>query len=580
MSQLEGLQKTRNLKDIATILGFAPNKLSYILYCISDDKKYSIHEIPKKNGTFRVIKAPEVRLKEVQKRLSSVLSNCMKEILEKRKKHGFSNLSHGFMKGCSIHTNAKLHKNKRYVLNFDLKDFFPSINFGRVRGFFIKSNDLKLHPDVATIIAQIACHENELPQGSPCSPIISNFIAHILDVKLVKLAKQYKCTYSRYADDITFSTNQKEFPTGVASQDKGNPTFWSLSNLVMENITSSGFEVNPVKTLMSYKDKRQAVTGLVVNTKINVPVEYYKTARAMVDNLFRKGTFFIPDKISLKNTENNDEETEKTSLERLEGILNHIYYTKNFQNQNCNKERKANVTGIESLYREFMFYKLFCVNDRPTIICEGQTDPIYIKYSLKKLHKDYTMLVNEHKGKFIFQLFFLRFSKKINDLLHLGGGTGDFCKFIGHYKKRISKYQAGKPPYPVIIITDNDNGAKTIFGSVKENSKIKDININSDKDFYYINNNLYLIKTPHIGTVKETYIEMLFDQEWLDYKLENKTFSPDNNADSTKHYGKVAFAKNVIAKNFAEINFNSFKPLLDRLLKVIQDYESRTDLDK
>ena len=115
-----------------------------------------------------------------------------------------------------------MHKNKRHVFNVDLKDFFPSLNFGRVRGFFIKNAHFQLEPKVATVIAQIACHDNELPQGSPCSPIISNFIGHLLDVRMANLAKKTKCNYSRYADDLTFSTNWKEFPEKLAIKKKGS----------------------------------------------------------------------------------------------------------------------------------------------------------------------------------------------------------------------------------------------------------------------------------------------------------------------------------------------------------------------
>ena len=98
----------------------------------------------------------------------------------------------------------------------DLADFFPSLNFGRVRGFFLKDRDFELHEKVATVIAQIACFENQLPQGSPCSPAIADMVAHVLDVHLVRLAKKYRVTYSRYADDLTFSTNQRLFPGALA----------------------------------------------------------------------------------------------------------------------------------------------------------------------------------------------------------------------------------------------------------------------------------------------------------------------------------------------------------------------------
>ena len=96
-------------------------------------------------------------------------------------------LAHGFKRGRSIVTNATKHKRRRFVFNIDIKNFFGTINFGRVRGFFIKNADFALHPSVATIVAQIACHENALPQGSPCSPVISNLIGSVLDIHLCKL---------------------------------------------------------------------------------------------------------------------------------------------------------------------------------------------------------------------------------------------------------------------------------------------------------------------------------------------------------------------------------------------------------
>ena len=143
----------------------------------------------------------------MQKKLSVLLQDCLDEI--NTAKNLQNRVSHGFTRKRSIITNATLHRNRRYVLNLDLEDFFPSIHFGRVRGFLIKDRNFALHKDVATVIAQIACRENTLPQGSPCSPVISNLIAHVLDMHLVGLASKVGCTYSRYADDLTFSTNKK-----------------------------------------------------------------------------------------------------------------------------------------------------------------------------------------------------------------------------------------------------------------------------------------------------------------------------------------------------------------------------------
>jgi RNA-directed DNA polymerase len=146
----------------------------------------------------------------LQRRLSDLLQNCVEEINQAQNRK--DQLAHGFKRGRSIITNATKHRKRRYVLNIDLQDFFGTINFGRVRGFFLKDRNFALHPDAATVLAQIACHQNSLPQGSPCSPVISNLIGHVLDIHLGKLAFHNGCTYSRYADDITFSTNKGPFP--------------------------------------------------------------------------------------------------------------------------------------------------------------------------------------------------------------------------------------------------------------------------------------------------------------------------------------------------------------------------------
>ena len=176
-----------------------------MLYKESPQTLYTEFSIPKKYGGFRAIAAPVPKLKLVQRKLADILQFCLQEINEKE--NYSDKVAHGFKRGRSIVTNAQCHKRKRLVFNLDLEDYFGSINFGRVRGFFIADRNFQLHPSVATILAQIACYKNSLPQGSPCSPIISNLVGTILDVRLVRLAKESNLTYTRYADDLTFSTN-------------------------------------------------------------------------------------------------------------------------------------------------------------------------------------------------------------------------------------------------------------------------------------------------------------------------------------------------------------------------------------
>ena len=187
-----------------------------------------------------------VELKMIQSRLANYLQECLQEIRSNQNFH--INLSHGFEVDKSILTNAEIHIGQKYILNIDLENFFHSINFGRIRGFFIKNVHFQLHPTIATCIAHIACYNNYLPQGSPCSPVISNLICSVLDIRLKNLAKKYKCFYTRYADDLTFSTYLKYFPEQIAKSNYYLNV--ELSALLIKEIQKAGFNINPTRVIV------------------------------------------------------------------------------------------------------------------------------------------------------------------------------------------------------------------------------------------------------------------------------------------------------------------------------------------
>jgi RNA-directed DNA polymerase len=292
MPVIDDLKVAKSRADLAALLKFKPAALTFILFKLPQASKYQTFDIAKRHGGVRTIKAPIQRLKLLQRRLSDLLQNCVDEINATTKRKDRS--AHGFKRGKSIVSNARQHRHRRWVFNLDLEDFFPSIHFGRVLGFFLKNNDFALHRDVATTIAQIACVDGALPQGSPCSPVISNLVASILDVRLVRLAAAAGCTYSRYAVDLTFSTNKKAFPLEIAHPDATvSPHTWQPSDQLRDIIQRAGFSINASKTQMMYRNSRQGVTGLVVNRKINVRSEYRRTVRAMVHRLIRTGSFDV-----------------------------------------------------------------------------------------------------------------------------------------------------------------------------------------------------------------------------------------------------------------------------------------------
>ena len=237
--------------------------LTYVLFQVVDGDKYTDFEIKKKNGGVRLISAPIPQLKLLQSRLSGCLQDCLAEIEKTDCVKENCAISHGFHSGRSIFSNADVHKGRRWVFNLDLEDFFPSINFGRVRGYFIKNKNFFLDEDVATTIAQIACHNNSLPQGSPSSLVISNLLAHLLDMRISRIAKKARCSYTRYADDLTFSCSKKTFPGGIAvpSQVEERSLNWLPSDKLRHTIFSSGYKINQSKTRMQVYWSRQDATG-------------------------------------------------------------------------------------------------------------------------------------------------------------------------------------------------------------------------------------------------------------------------------------------------------------------------------
>lgn len=286
MNRLESLQKAQTKKHLAKILGVNASFLTRTLYIRQIESQYKQFDIPKRNGGFRTINAPMGELKDIQSRLSILLLDCVDEI--NKSKNIVPKLSHGFTRNRSIISNAEKHINRKNVLNIDLSNFFGSFNFGRVRGFFIKNRDFLLHEDIATVIAKISCVNNSLPQGSPCSPVITNLIAHSLDIRLASLAKSNSCIYTRYADDITFSTRDKNFCPEIIKMEEFTVL---IGNLLRKEIDRASFKINDKKTRVQFCDSRQDVTGLVVNEKVNIKREYWKTTRAMCHKLFTTGAY-------------------------------------------------------------------------------------------------------------------------------------------------------------------------------------------------------------------------------------------------------------------------------------------------
>ena len=441
-SVLEKLKLAKDLQTLAPLLGFRPKSISFLLYKLDPKQRYREFSIPKKSGGTRNISAPNVELLLLQKRLQKLLFLCIADIEKGDPIRANRRIAHGARKHYSIYTNSVRHKGKKFVCNLDLKDFFPSINFGRVRGYFIKNDRFALNPKVATLIAQISCHNNCLPQGSPTSSLIADLIAGSLDQRLNKIAQDNNCSYTRYIDDLTISTNKATISHHIAFLVGDEFKEWQIGEALRSVIERSGFEINEQKFRVQYFSGRQSVTGLVVNQKVNINTDYTRKVRAMVNNYCKNGeSYEIVKKLD-----------ERVAIElspmRLRGMLTHIFWVKGreFKYRRFSDKEKEVEPSFMKLYRRFLDFDSFFNNGVPIILCEGKTDHIYLKCALAQIGQGFPLLTKKENGALLVKFF--RYGKHSLPVQRLGGGCGDTGLLIGQFSRRTAQFTSEKRKGP------------------------------------------------------------------------------------------------------------------------------------
>ncbi len=246
-----------------------------LYYAYGNKNRYSTFKIPKRKEGERTIKSPDPFLKKIQHLISITLQNVFTPYPQVT----------GFVTNRSIVSNASFHTNKKYVYNIDLEDFFTSISFYRVRAVLAKVKPFQLEYDIANIIAALCCDNDCLPQGAPTSPVLSNVVCMRLDARIYTLSKEVGFTYSRYADDITISSNRNIYTEKFKK---------NLFNIIKEE----GFSLNKKKErLQRYNVKeegkfikeRQQVTGIIVNKKTNVSRSVIRNIQAILFNWSKDG---------------------------------------------------------------------------------------------------------------------------------------------------------------------------------------------------------------------------------------------------------------------------------------------------
>lgn len=278
-------------KELACFLNIDYKKLRLLTYHKDVVKydNYIRYSIPKKKGGVRKIASPKKILKTCQRTI-------LDEILSKIE---VSDCAHGFIKEKSVVSGAISHKknlNIELLINMDLEDFFPTITFERVRGMF---QSFGYSGYVSSLLAMICTYcermkmmikgevlyiktsDRILPQGSPASPMITNIICKRLDARLNGLSSKYDFSYSRYADDISFSFSSDNLV--LSNQNEIN--IGKVLGIASKIIKEEGFNINYNKTKFLRKNNRQSITGIVVNNdEIGVPKKWIKNFRATIHN--------------------------------------------------------------------------------------------------------------------------------------------------------------------------------------------------------------------------------------------------------------------------------------------------------
>lgn len=532
-TSLERLRNVHTRQDFAHLIGYEPKSVSYIVHIANDAEKYREFHIPKKSGGVRRILAPNPQLKALQRKLARLLARSYSDFLYLKGRR--RNPAHGFLQSRSICTNSAPHVGCDWVLNIDIQDFFGSINFGRVRGFLLSKEGFALSEPVATLIAQICCHQNCLPQGAATSPIISNLIGTYLDTLLLRLAAKHRLRYTRYADDITFSLKKGDFPVPVAVYQEGKLVIGKSLEKILKQ---AGFSVNHKKSRLQSKRSRQTVTGLVTNSRVNVNSDFRKTVRAMVHR------YTTQQRITIDTPSGVYEYTGRSATNRLSGYLGFIDWVDSLQHKE----------GIRKTYKEFLLYTRFFDNPMPVILCEGETDVVYFKEAIKHLPDEFPGLadVSDESVKLKVEFYNYR-NRRMNELLGLGG-CPQLKNLLDEMSKLTKKFHRSGHAQPVIIIVDADqegegvirkfNSLKTRFGNFYKPDRF----------------NVKVVKI--VSPVEKATVESLLPPELLEKQADGRQFATEEDFDRSLFFGKKELAEKVFFPVRHTLDYSRFRETL------------------
>ncbi|MFN3849604.1 MAG: reverse transcriptase family protein [Spirosomataceae bacterium] len=237
---------------------------------IAEKPFYNEFKIPKKYGDgFRYIEDPEDSLKSILRILNEYLQVVYFGVRSEAA-YGFLISPPFDIAPRNIRSNAQRHCSNEWMLNADFRDFFHQIKYQEVHDIF-SCPPFNFSDEIATILTKLTTYKGRLPMGSPTSPVLSNFATLLLDQDLTKLSNQQAWVYTRFADDLTFSSHK---PIGIEDFQK-----------IEYVCTGYGLEFNPSKIRFIPPHEPKVVTGLVVTDGVDIPSEYYKSLKKEIEKL-------------------------------------------------------------------------------------------------------------------------------------------------------------------------------------------------------------------------------------------------------------------------------------------------------
>jgi hypothetical protein len=346
---------------------------------------------------------------------------------------------------------------------------------------------------------------------------------------------------------------------------------WLPGEALKAVIENARFRINPEKTHPMYRVSRQNVTGLVVNQKISVRWEYRHNVRAMVNSLVKTGQFEL-----LGATQKDGHAV----LEKRAGTLNELHGMLGFIDsiEYCNQTQVSHSaagakSSREKVYREFLIYTTFYAADKPVIICEGETDNVYLTHAIRSLAADFPALAEiMPDGKIRLKVRLYKYPRSSTArLLDLSsGGSSVLAKFIAAYKKETGPFTGPGQTEPVPILYDNDDGAKSIRNAIYNASQRRPT---GSEPFVRVVKNLYAVPTPPAGQMTSSKIEDCFDAATKAMVIGGKSFNDGDGFDEEKHYGKKIFAHRVVRPKAEAIDFSGFHPLLSNLVAAMNEHK-------